>query len=74
MTKSALFDKALTLPTRDRARLARKLISSLDGPSDPEAAAAWALEIERRAKEVKDGSVKLIDWVVIRKRLRIAPS
>ena len=46
----------LQLPADERARLALELIRSLDGEADPDAAAAWETEIERRAAEVQAGT------------------
>jgi putative addiction module component (TIGR02574 family) len=50
--------KALKLPPRERARLAERLISSLDDEVDPDAKAAWAREAERRLDELRTGKVK----------------
>ena len=46
------------LPARSRARLARRLILSLDETAEPEAEREWILEIERRSAELKSGKVK----------------
>lgn len=48
----------LNLPSRERARLAEVLISSLD--EDPEVERAWSEEIARRAEELRSGKVKAI--------------
>ncbi len=40
------------MPAEERARLALKLIRSLDGEPDADAAHAWEAEIERRGAEV----------------------
>jgi len=69
MTKKELRELALALPPEERARLAHDIIASLDGPSDKDASAAWAREIERRVREVRDGSVKLIPWKEVKARL-----
>ncbi len=53
---------ALNLPASERAALAHDLIASLDAEDpDPRADALWAAEIERRAREMADGSVNLVD-------------
>jgi len=49
--------KALKLPRRERARLAERLISSLDQETDPDAEKLWLLEAERRLDELESGSV-----------------
>lgn len=69
VTKKELRDRALELPPEERARLAHEIISSLDGPSDDDASAAWVSEIERRVREVRDGAVRLVDWKDARARI-----
>lgn len=69
VTKKEVFDRALALPPEERARLAHDILASLDAPADDGAAEAWVREIERRAREVKDGSVKLVDWKDTRARV-----
>jgi putative addiction module component (TIGR02574 family) len=56
-------EEALELPTNVRAKLAHDLIISLEdepleSPEDVEK--AWASEIDRRIKDVKEGRAKLI--------------
>lgn len=46
--------------TADRAKLADKLLLSLENMSDPEIEAAWFDEAERRAAEIDQGLVQLI--------------
>ena len=50
--------KAMKLSTRDRARLAERLISSLDDEVDVDAEAAWVREGERRLDELHSAKVK----------------
>jgi putative addiction module component (TIGR02574 family) len=50
--------KALKLPARARARLAERLISSLDEEVDADAEALWVSEAERRLDELRTGKVK----------------
>lgn len=50
--------KALKLPPRDRARLAERLISSLDDKEDADAEKLWVREAERRLDELRAGKVK----------------
>ncbi|MEW6486917.1 MAG: addiction module protein [Thermodesulfobacteriota bacterium] len=49
---------ALTLPRCDRARLAQRLLESLD--EDSEVEQAWAAEVERRLDEHDRGQVQAI--------------
>ena len=53
MTIDQLENEALKLPQRERARLARRLISSLD--EDIEVEQAWYDEAERRLAELESG-------------------
>jgi putative addiction module component (TIGR02574 family) len=53
--------EALALPKNGRARLASQLMASLDERPDPDVEKAWAVEIERRAKDVISGKAKLVD-------------
>jgi putative addiction module component (TIGR02574 family) len=60
-TRDELFAAALGLPEDERAKLANQLLESLGMP-DEEASEAWRLEIERRARDVIDGKVELLDY------------
>ena len=50
--------QALKLPTSERARLAERLIASLD--EDAETEEAWAVEVERRIADIESGQAKMI--------------
>jgi putative addiction module component (TIGR02574 family) len=50
--------KVLGLSPRERARLAERLISSLDEEVDADAEAAWIREGERRLDELDSGKAK----------------
>jgi putative addiction module component (TIGR02574 family) len=66
-----VWKKASELPDKDRAALATLLIESLDeGEPDPDAEAAWAVEIQRRLDQVNAGTVESIPWEVVRQRVR----
>ena len=71
MTKAAeaLLADALRLSPEVRAELAAELLASLDGPSDPDAEAAWAAEIERRVDAIEGGSVALEPWDEVKRRI-----
>ena len=49
---------ALALPPAERARLAQRLIESLD--DDPEVEEAWSAEIKRRLDAIDRGEVEMI--------------
>ena len=44
------------LPVTERAELVSFLIESLDGETHPDAADLWRTELNRRAKEIQNGS------------------
>jgi putative addiction module component (TIGR02574 family) len=69
-TKDDLLSDVLQLPPEERAEVAHKLLLSLDeGPEDPDAEAEWAQELERRAREVLDGTVKTVPWDELKVRV-----
>lgn len=64
--------EALTLSVEERADVAAELLASLDEapPDDPaEVEAAWALEIERRARRVMSGESTGEPWEEVRARV-----
>jgi len=63
-------EKARSLSTREKAELIRVLIADLDGPPDDDAERAWALEVERRSRELKEGKVQTIPGDRVFKDLR----
>ncbi len=60
----------LRLPVEERARLALELLRSLDGEPEPEAAAEWDAEIERRGAEVDAGTADTMSLDEYRAHLR----
>lgn len=48
---------AMELPLSERAELAADLLASLDGEPEADVEAAWAAEVERRARESGDDDV-----------------
>lgn len=66
-----LLREALTLPIDERADVAAELLASLDdaGAEDPaEVEAAWAAEIEKRARRVMARESQGIPWEEVRAR------
>ena len=65
-----LLREALTLPASERADVAAELLASLEdeetNPADIEA--AWATEIEKRARRVLGGESSGIPWEEVRRR------
>jgi putative addiction module component (TIGR02574 family) len=49
--------EVLAWPAADRARLARRLIASLDDTVDADAETQWCEVIDRRSREIDQGKV-----------------
>ena len=65
-----LLRETLTMPIDQRADLAAELLASLDEPSTMDAVqAAWASEIERRARRVMAGESVGEHWEHVRARV-----
>jgi putative addiction module component (TIGR02574 family) len=67
-----LLREALTLPVEERADVAAELLASLDEAPARSAAdveAAWAHEIERRARRVMNGESAGEPWDDVRARV-----
>lgn len=62
-----LTEKALSLPPRSRARLAARLLTSLD---DPKIDKLWAAEAEDRLDAVARKELKPVSGTVVFRRLR----
>ncbi|HXH93991.1 MAG TPA: addiction module protein, partial [Thermoanaerobaculia bacterium] len=56
----------LELPEADRGELAGLLLRSLDPPPDPDVEAAWDAVIDRRMREIDEGTVQTIPWEQVR--------
>ena len=73
---SKLAQDALSLPVKERDKLATVLIHSLDEgiPGEVvtvmEAKAAWRVEIERRAKDLDSGKARTIPWEEVKRKGR----
>jgi putative addiction module component (TIGR02574 family) len=66
-----LLREALTLPLGERADVAAELLASLDdaeAENPAEVEAAWAAEIERRARRVMCGESAGVPWEDVRRR------
>lgn len=61
ITAEKLVAEALHMPSSVRAFVAEQLIESLDVDSEIDLSPEWKTEIERRCREVDEGSVSLIN-------------
>jgi hypothetical protein len=67
-----IFREALDLPETDRADLAAELLASLEpaeSSAEEDIEAAWATEIERRARRFLAGESQGIEWADARARV-----
>ena len=60
MTTNTIEDAALHLPEIQRARLARKLLLSLETQSEADIAQLWIKESVRRAEDIDSGAVNIL--------------
>ena len=67
-----LESQALKLSRRERARLAQRLISSLDQEVDADAERLWLAEAERRLADLKSGKVAAIAAERVIRKVRAA--
>lgn len=66
---TTLLEQALSLPEHERAKLAARLLESLDDEAQSDVDAAWADEIERRCAAVDAGALATSDWKDVRARI-----
>lgn len=61
MTAEKLVAEALNMPPSIRAFVAERIIESLDMDADFELSHAWKTEIEKRCREIDEGTAILLD-------------
>ena len=66
---TTLLEQALSLPEHERAKIAARLLESLDDEAQSDVDAAWAAEIERRCAAVDAGTLATSDWKDVRARI-----
>ena len=59
---------ALALSLKERAKLASRLLRSIDEPSQDELEALWIAEAESRVKACEQGLMKLIPYAEVKKK------
>jgi len=67
-SSQAIESAALSLPLEERARLAERLLASLE--TDPEVGAAWAAEVRRRVGAWAAGEIAEVPWAEARRQIR----
>ncbi len=54
-------NEAMTLPEKERAKLAHDLVASLDGMTETSVTEAWDAEICRRINELESGKTESLE-------------
>jgi putative addiction module component (TIGR02574 family) len=70
MDAATIEREALDLPLSERAKLAQKLLLSLENLTESELETAWLDEAERRAQEIDEGLVQLIPAEEVSRKAR----
>ena len=70
MDPGTIEHEALGFPPEDQAKLAQKLLLSLDSLSEDESDQVWPVEADRRARELDRGDVQPIAAEEVRKKAR----
>jgi len=68
MNPKQIEEEALHLSEEERAKLAQKLLLSLDAPSEAEISEDWLIEAHRRARELDEGLVQPISAEEVRRK------
>jgi putative addiction module component (TIGR02574 family) len=70
-TKSEfILNEALTMSPKERARMARCLIQSLESPSNENVDEKWVELAQKRLLEMETGTVKPVSWEKIKRNVR----
>jgi phosphopantetheine adenylyltransferase len=70
MSFAALEKQALKLPIEERAKLAQRLLESLDEVSEAEAEQLWLDVAARRAEEIDQDAVRLVTAAELETRVQ----
>ena len=58
------------LTESERLQIVEELLASLEPVADDDVDAAWTAEVERRSREIKEGTVRPIPWEEVKSRAR----
>lgn len=70
MSENAIEEEALSLPPRDRAKLAERLLESLDNLPERDVEALWLDVAQQRAREIDEGQVELVTPEELERRVK----
>ncbi|MBI4525526.1 MAG: addiction module protein [Deltaproteobacteria bacterium] len=55
---------------RERLQVVEELLASLEPATDEGMDRAWAVEVKRRSREIKEGTVRPVPWEEVKSRAR----
>jgi putative addiction module component (TIGR02574 family) len=67
-----ILEEAMALPVSERASVAYRLLSSLDGEPAADAQAVWRDELEKRARAAMSDDWHGDSWATVRERVKPA--
>ena len=70
MNAATIEEEALALPLQERAKLAERLLESLDDLPEQETEALWLDVAQRRAQEIDEGQVQLVTPDELERRIQ----
>ena len=72
MTRPAkeIVNAAIKLDESDRLKIVEEILASLDPDTDDDVDAAWAVEVERRSRDIKEGGVRPVPWTEVKSQAR----
>ena len=70
MTRPAkeIVNAAIKLTESNRLQIVEELLASLEPAAEDDVDAAWAAEIERRSRKIKEGTVRPVPWEEVKSR------
>ena len=72
MTQPArkIINAAIKLAESDRLQIVEELLASIEPAAEKDVDAAWAGEVQRRSREIKQGTVRPIPWEEVKSHAR----
>lgn len=72
MTQTArnIVKAAVQLGEKERFEVVERLLASLDSQSEKQVDSAWAIEVEQRSRQIKQGVVRAISWSAVKSKAR----
>lgn len=72
MTRTAkdIVKAAVQLPEDERIQVVEHLLASLEPAAEKDVDAAWTAEVERRSRELKEGTVRPVPWEDVKSQAR----